>query len=171
MKGVTLYLVNLRNGKWFLADEKKLVSQESEEERLCLSKYRIFNYNFPTPGGVGHSLMWPIQGRAAGTRSINLGQSVPGSVSLRGRRKTGREVEGERERKKRWGGGGASFSPSLSRPAYACKRGGSVLNRIWICPKQGKVARLSSLNMVCLKQGLKIEHDVLLRVGILDLFF
>ena len=46
----------------------------------------------------------------------------------------------------------------------------SALNRFWICPKQGKVARLSSLNLICPKQGPKIEGDVLLRVGILGLF-
>ena len=41
-----------------------------------------------------------------------------------------------------------------------------------LCPEkgiQGKVARLSSLNMVCAKQGPKIEGAVPLSVGILGL--
>ena len=43
----------------------------------------------------------------------------------------------------------------------------SALNRVYnfrrVCSKQGKVARLSSSNMVCRKQGPKMEGDVLHR--------
>ena len=52
----------------------------------------------------------------------------------------------------------------------------SALNRVpvynfrRVCPKHGKVTRLLSLNMVCPRQGLKIEGDVLLRVAIFVLF-
>ena len=53
----------------------------------------------------------------------------------------------------------------------------SALNRVYnfrrVCPKRehlnlfytGKVSRLSSLNMVCPKQGSKIEGDVVLTQG------
>ena len=52
--------------------------------------------------------------------------------------------------------------------------GRSAHNRVYnfkrVCPKQGEVAQLSSLNMGCPKQGPRIESDVPLRVGILGLF-
>ena len=50
---------------------------------------------------------------------------------------------------------------------FSCVNG--IYNFRRACPKQNKVARLSSLNMGCPKQGPKIEGDVLLRVGILQL--
>ena len=55
----------------------------------------------------------------------------------------------------RWTGYG--FCPALPWTWYIIL-GGSVLNRVYVSPKQDKVARLSSLKMFCPKQGRKKER-------------
>ena len=48
------------------------------------------------------------------------------------------------------------FLASLPWAGYIMLRE-SVLNRVWICPKQGRAAWLPSLSMICPEQGRKIE--------------
>ena len=75
------------------------------------------------PEGVGHSIMWPTWGCAAGQSMV--------------------------------------FGLSALVRVYNFRR--VCPSSVRICPKQGKVAQLLSLNTVCSKWGTKLDGDVLLR--------